>query len=274
MANLAITNTFTAGTKILAAEVNTNNTDISTYINDRNQASADWDFVSSAGLITAKALLRTNDGTAAATAMSFTSEVGMGAYRISSNILGFATGGTERLRLTTAVTQMAGNLNVPNGTTAAPSMTFTNDSDTGFSTDGTNSLQMSTGGSERARLNSAGGLLILDDPAGTPGGSTLYKGNIVKGWINFDGTGTIAINDSFNVSSIVDDGTGTYTINWDLDFANANYSVIGMALFNHTVSIGNDGGDRAVGSVHVHTTTAAGALVDNADINVIAIGDQ
>ena len=33
-----------------------------------------------------------------------------------------------------------------------------------------------------------------------------------KAWVNFNGTGTIAIRDSFNVSSITDNGTGTTTV--------------------------------------------------------------
>ena len=38
------------------------------------------------------------------------------------------------------------------------------------------------------------------------------KGQLAKAWINFNGTGTIAIRDSFNVSSITDNGTGTTTV--------------------------------------------------------------
>jgi len=50
-----------------------------------------------------------------------------------------------------------------------------------------------------------------------------------KGWVNFNGTGTLAIRDSHNVSSVTDNGTGDYTVNWDVDMANANYSMSGMA---------------------------------------------
>jgi hypothetical protein len=45
-----------------------------------------------------------------------------------------------------------------------------------------------------------------------------------KAWINFNGTGTIAINDSDNVSSITDNGTGDYTVTYTEAMANANYS--------------------------------------------------
>jgi hypothetical protein len=51
---------------------------------------------------------------------------------------------------------------------------------------------------------------------------TVSQGS-AKAWINFNGTGTIATRDSFNVSSIGDDGTGSYTITINNDMANANY---------------------------------------------------
>jgi len=44
-----------------------------------------------------------------------------------------------------------------------------------------------------------------------------------KAWVNFNGTGTVAIRDSFNVSSITDNGTGDYTANFTNALANANY---------------------------------------------------
>jgi len=50
---------------------------------------------------------------------------------------------------------------------------------------------------------------------------------IAKAWVNFNGTGTVAIRDSFNVSSITDNGTGDYTINFTTAMPNANYSVSG-----------------------------------------------
>jgi hypothetical protein len=48
---------------------------------------------------------------------------------------------------------------------------------------------------------------------------------IAKAWVNFNGTGTVAIRDSFNVSSITDNGTGDYTVNFTTAMPNANYSV-------------------------------------------------
>ena len=50
-----------------------------------------------------------------------------------------------------------------------------------------------------------------------------------KAWVNFNGTGTVAIRGSFNVSSITDNGTGDYTVNFTTAMPDTNYSVGGTA---------------------------------------------
>ena len=44
-----------------------------------------------------------------------------------------------------------------------------------------------------------------------------------KAWVNFNGTGTVAIRRAFNVSSITDNGTGDYTVNFTNAMVDANY---------------------------------------------------
>ena len=46
-------------------------------------------------------------------------------------------------------------------------------------------------------------------------------------WVNFNGTGTVAIRSSYNVSSITDNGTGDYTINFATALSDANYALSG-----------------------------------------------
>ena len=53
-------------------------------------------------------------------------------------------------------------------------------------------------------------------------GSENYK---CRAWVNFDGTGTVAIRASGNVSSITDNGTGNYTVNLTTAMADANYAI-------------------------------------------------
>ena len=45
-----------------------------------------------------------------------------------------------------------------------------------------------------------------------------------KAWVNFNGTGTVAIRESFSVSSISDNGTGDYTVTFSTAMTDANYS--------------------------------------------------
>ena len=52
---------------------------------------------------------------------------------------------------------------------------------------------------------------------------------VAKAWVNFNGVGTIAIRDSFNVSSLTDGGQGIYSVNFTTAMANTNYCVVGMA---------------------------------------------
>ena len=50
-----------------------------------------------------------------------------------------------------------------------------------------------------------------------------------RAWVNFNGTGTVAIRASGNVTSITDNGTGDYTVNFTTAMPDANYSVTGTA---------------------------------------------
>ncbi len=60
-------------------------------------------------------------------------------------------------------------------------------------------------------------------------GNGTQTGTLCRAWVNFNGTGTVAIRASFNVSSITDNGTGNYTVNFTNALSDANYSVSGAA---------------------------------------------
>lgn len=81
---------------------------------------------------------------------------------------------------------------------------------------------------------------------------------IAKAWVNFNGTSTPAIRGSFNVSSITDNGTGDYTVNFTTSMPDANYSFTGThngstQNLNPTVTA------LATGSVTFYTSGGAGA---------------
>jgi hypothetical protein len=52
---------------------------------------------------------------------------------------------------------------------------------------------------------------------------------VAAAWINFNGTGTVAIRESMNVSSITDNASGKYTTNFSSSFSSTNYALAGYA---------------------------------------------
>ena len=101
---------------------------------------------------------------------------------------------------------------------------------------------------------SAGGLpdgvITTDDLASTV--------PVAKAWVNFNGTGTVAIRASYNVSSITDIATGIFKVNFTSALADANYAV---ALFAY----GDSGGDRNIICTSTNTS-------DNASVTSPAAG--
>jgi hypothetical protein len=76
--------------------------------------------------------------------------------------------------------------------------------------------------------------------------------------VNFDGTGTVAIRASGNVSSIGDNGVGLYTINIDTDMPDANYSTVLTPMQR----IAGDSGGTVT---NILTQTAALVTISNSD---------
>ena len=65
----------------------------------------------------------------------------------------------------------------------------------------------------------------VSDAAGT-GPVTLTKQSAAKAWVNFNGTGTVAVRDSFNVASLTDGGTGAYTVGFTNNFSSADHAPV------------------------------------------------
>ena len=59
----------------------------------------------------------------------------------------------------------------------------------------------------------------------------------VRAWVNFNGTGTVAIRASGNVSSITDNGTGDYTVNFATNMPDANYTFVGTASHSSSETV-------------------------------------
>lgn len=69
----------------------------------------------------------------------------------------------------------------------------------------------------------------------TSGGAE--NGTLCRAWVNFNGTGTVAIRADFNVNTITDHGTGRYTINLTNALTDANF----VSVFNGNESTANSG---------------------------------
>jgi hypothetical protein len=88
---------------------------------------------------------------------------------------------------------------------------------------------------------------------------------MARAWVNFNGTGTVAIRASGNVSSITDNGTGNYTINFTTAMPDANYTATGMCNDNgNTTSISYRTGGLFSTTQFQIATSATATLTDNA----------
>ena len=76
-----------------------------------------------------------------------------------------------------------------------------------------------------------------------------------RAWVNFNGTGTVAIRASGNVSSITDNGVGDYTVNFTTAMPDANFSLVGTAALNGSGSGGSLNAARFIGQYGATTTT-------------------
>jgi len=96
-----------------------------------------------------------------------------------------------------------------------------------------------------------------------------------KAWVNFNGTSTVAIRASYNVSSITDNGTGDYTINFTNAFTDANYAITASAKYNsstnyHTVTLGDINGGSNPTTTTCRLMTMANTVNQDCDYVTVA----
>ncbi|MBI3046557.1 MAG: hypothetical protein HYY86_03430, partial [Candidatus Harrisonbacteria bacterium] len=124
-----------------------------------------------------------------------------------------------------------------------------------------------------------------DIGSSTPRINTLYKENIVKAWINFDGgpaTPNNAIRDSFNISSITDNGTCDYSLNFSNPFTTENFATLVTAQRAADFPLigtllGNASYDAIANTSNIEVACynySGNRDVDAQTMNVIVIGDQ
>ena len=221
--------------------------------------------------------------------LTFTGDLNTGVFSPGADTIALVTGGTNRVHVT------SGGL-VGIGTTAPaellelsattdPKIQFTDVgnvvSKIGISA--STALTFEHNGSEAARIDSSSRLLV---GTSTASGSAILQvagdlafnsgyGSVAvaygcRAWVNFNGTGTVAIRASGNVSSITDNGTGDYTVNFTTALANVNYAVLitGKRPTGATEFPGFFSTTLNVGSVQIGVVQPGISFYDSAEISV------
>ena len=118
-------------------------------------------------------------------------------------------------------------------TANTPVISFTGDTNTGIGRIAADTLDFITNGNSRFRIESTGQIkAVYESQIGTDYNTTLHNGYLCRAWVNFDGTAVVSpaastgIRSSGNISTILDNGTGDYNINFTVDMPDALYCAV------------------------------------------------
>tara|TARA_R110000782_G_scaffold185699_2_gene275792 strand:+ start:124 stop:2172 length:2049 start_codon:yes stop_codon:yes gene_type:complete len=121
---------------------------------------------------------------------------------------------------------------------------------------------------------SATALLVSPEVPSVPTGAA-------KAYLSTIGSGTPAIEGSFNITSITDEATGRISVTLDTDFANVTYTILVSSYGNSPTtqgvnsSIDRNNYDKTAGSFNIWTFNSSGSIADpTTGINVACFGDQ
>ena len=105
--------------------------------------------------------------------------------------------------------------------------------------------------------------------------TTYVTNGSAKAWVNFNGTGTIAERNSFNVSSLTDDGTGEYDVNLTTALTDVNGSAVsGVSEGSRGFNRGANPEIATTSSLEITTfSTSTNAKVDMAFVMASVFGD-
>ena len=114
-------------------------------------------------------------------------------------------------------------------------------------------------------------VVSFDNNFGTVAGLPSYQ---CRAWVNFNGTGTVAIRASGNVSGITDNGTGDYTMNFATAMPDADYSDVGGCIgqsttgANMVIAAASSASTKTTSALQVTSKTLGGTATDVNSVNV------
>ena len=115
------------------------------------------------------------------------------------------------------------------------------------------------------------GTLVIDTVKSSTSGPPAFQntsgtevGQLCRAWVNFHGAGGSTVRASFNVSSVVRNSTGNYTINFTTSMPDGNYSVVGSVA-------GSTGTGAAGNNVIAEAIGVAGTLYSGKSASAVQI---
>jgi hypothetical protein len=176
---------------------------------------------------------------------------------------------------TVANTQITGNPLFSAGSNTAPSITTSGDTNTGIFFSAADTIDFTEGGTAVGQFDSSANFKF------NSGYGSVAVAYGCRAWVNFNGTGTVAIRASGNVTSITDNDTGDYTVNFTTAMPDTNYAVVTGMSGNANTTNGNEfyvstqivgpaynAGYTTTGSIRMLSMDGTGSHRDCADLNL------
>ena len=115
-------------------------------------------------------------------------------------------------------------------------------------------------------VSTAGSISVTGEGNST---TTNLQQGLAKVWTRFNGTSTIAVNDSLNVSGLTDHGTGDYQVNFTNNMGNINYANTSNSNNAHALN----GNANSADNLRVGTYNSSTSLIDSSRVMSDANGD-
>lgn len=126
-------------------------------------------------------------------------------------------------------------------------------------------VQHPSASSSNVTLDSSGNTSVAGNLSFNSGYGSAAVAYGCRAWVNFNGTGTVAIREDGNVSSITDNATGNYTVNFSTAMTDANYCTVvtGSNAYVGTPFTASAGGtDQTTSAVKILLVDVAGGAGD------------